>query len=262
VSLYITAGCDLTVRRPLTPLELAAVRDAIVADAAGPFDMVASAVAAMFAALSGKTTDAEAGRDRYAIPISQWTAIAGAITDRAAAWGAGVEAGMQLAGLLPSSYDDPDTPGLHLACADRRPRISRVEITGEAADTIGACHDRIADLRLAYGSTSSHYLGAASSWQNAVARILGPSSRSSSLVQPAGPLSLIVSADTEPGFAVTFRGEPYRCAHDGCQAIHAAAADTEPLWRPATPAATVREHDHEPHYPFGGPQPGIWVQHS
>lgn len=261
MTLYIAAGRDAAVRRPLTDLELLAVRDAIDDDAAGPFDMVTSAVAAVFAALYGETTGQQAGRDRYAIPVSQWTAIAGAITDRAAAWGAGVEAGMQLAGLLPAFYDDPDTPSPQLGCADRRPQISRIEITRGAADTIDACHERITELGATYGCASSHYLAAASSWQNALARILGASCRGSTLVQPAGPLSLFVSADTEPGFAVTFASQPRRCTRPGCQAIRAEAADAQPLWQPATPAAPVGEHDHEPSYPLDGPQPGVWVHH-
>jgi hypothetical protein len=262
MTLYIAAQRDLTVHRPLTFLELLAVRDAIDADAAGPFEMVDQVAGAVFAALRGEHTEGEPDRRRYAIPGTQWTAIAGAVTDRAAAWGASVEAGMQLAAVLPDPYDDPGTPSPQLECADRRPRLSRIEITREAADTITSCHDHLADLSLAYGIGSSHHLAAAGTWQHALARIFGAPNRGNSLVQPAGPLSLVVSADTEPSFAVTFRGEPHRCALDGCQAVRDAPADTEPQWRPAAPGAVVREHDHEPHYPLGRPSPGVWVQHG
>ncbi|RSM47775.1 hypothetical protein DMB66_47450 [Actinoplanes sp. ATCC 53533] len=266
MTLYRTWSRDLTVRRPLTFLELTAIRTAIDDDAADPCDMVDRAAAAVFTALLGADAvdgelDCRADRARHAIPLTQWTAIAGAVTDRAAAWGAGVEAGMLVAGLLPSFYDDPDTPVLRLDPADGRSRLGHLDLAREAADTITACGNHVAELGAAYGTGSSRYQEAADSWREALEAILGAPSRGRCLVQPDGPLSLVVSTDGGPGFAITFCGEPHRCALDGCHAVRDARAGAEPVWRPRMSGAAVHDHDHVPHYPFDGPQPGVWVKH-
>ncbi|MFF5085432.1 hypothetical protein ACFY36_51045 [Actinoplanes sp. NPDC000266] len=106
------------VRRALTAGELGVIRDRIHADAAGPRELVDTVVAAVFTALLadlGETYDARAGdgsfeRGRYAIPNSQWVVIAAAVTGRAHVWDAAVPVGMDLAALLPGSYEDPAVP--------------------------------------------------------------------------------------------------------------------------------------------------------
>ena len=118
-----------TARRPLTSTELDTIRGQIHGDAPGPHESVKAVVTAVFDALltgHGRTyrdhhDDALFDRGSYAIPFSQWTAIVTTVTDRSCAWGAAASAGMDLAALLPASYDDPAVPTPLLKPIDNNP---------------------------------------------------------------------------------------------------------------------------------------------
>ena len=102
------------VRRALTEAELTAIIGRIDAadSTAGLLAAVVSSVYDTLLAERGLTlTTLPDGHKidprQFHIPTSQWQAIAGAVTDRAAAWGTGPELAMELVNVLPSSYDDP-----------------------------------------------------------------------------------------------------------------------------------------------------------
>jgi hypothetical protein len=256
------------VQRPLTESELDLIRMAINSDADEPRDLVEQIVTTVFTALLHDRDSSDAGvdmkagldRGRCAIPISQWTAIVGAAYDRAYAWCAGVEVGMDLANRMPGSYDDPQAPSPHLGPADGRPRICRLDVTREAADTIAACHGRVTALAAAYGADSERHRSAADSWRQQLTTLLGTQLAARTVVHTDGPLSLSVSTDSGTGFEIVFHGEPRRCTAVGCDAV-VDPATSQRLWRPATPDAHVLDHDHQPSYSFDSPQPGIWTTH-
>jgi len=256
------------VQRPLTAPELDLIRMTINSDVADPGELVERLVTTVFTALlhdrgrndTGVDTHAGLDRGRCAIPITQWTAIVGAAYDRAYAWCAGVEVGMDLANRMPGSYDDPLTPSPNLGLADGRPRICRLDVTREAADTIAACHAHVTALAAAYGIHSDRHRNAADSWHQQLTTLLGTQLAARTVVHTDGPLSLSVNTDAGTGFEIVFRGEACRCTTPGCHAI-ADPPSAEPQWRPATPGAAVLDHDHQPSYPYDSAQPGTWTAH-
>lgn len=256
------------VQRPLTGPELDLIRMTINSEVADPRELVERLVTTVFTALlrdrgaadPGFDTHAGLDRGRCAIPINQWTAIVGAAYDRAYAWCAGVEVGMDLANRMPCSYDDPQTPSPHLGPADGRPRICRLDVTREAADTIAACHAHVTALAAAYGADSDRYRNAADSWRQQLTTLLGTQLAARAVVHTDAPLSLSVSADAGTGYEIVFRGEPCRCTTPGCHAI-TDPAGPQPQWRPDGPGAAVLDHDHQPSYPLDSPQPGTWTAH-
>jgi len=255
------------VRRPLSGTELDTVRERIHAELAGPRELVDTVVAAVFTALLADLGDTyhdhehdEAfERGRYAIPVSQWTAIAVAVTDRAHTWGAAISVGMDLAALMPSSYDDPAVETPQLGPPDGRPHLIRLDISREAADTIAACQAHLDELADAYGSDSIHHQRAVTSWSRRLTGLLSTASGRHRVVHADGPLSLCISTDDGSRYTIAFHPAPRRCTTTGCHAISEDSTGTDPTWRPASADATVLEHEHQPDYPFGAPQPGIWV---
>ena len=159
------------VRRPLTSTELDRIRERIHGDAAGPHELVEAVVTAVFdALLTGRgqayrdQDDALFDRGSYAIPVSQWTAIVTAVTDRAYTWGAAASAGMDLAALLPAGYDDPAVPTPLFKPIDDNPHLVRLDISRDATATVASCQQYLIDLADAYGTGSDHYRDAAASW--------------------------------------------------------------------------------------------------
>ncbi len=145
------AGCaGVRVRRPLTAAELDFLRWRID----GSEDsraLLQSVVVAVFDALLSGLGEAysDYGSERrldprqYALPQTQWTAIATAVTERARAWGHAIEVGMELVSVMPSAYEDPGTEAPDLSPGDGRPHVFRLDITREAADEITACEAHI-----------------------------------------------------------------------------------------------------------------------
>jgi hypothetical protein len=258
----------LLAQRPLTETELHTIRERIHGPANNAFHLTDTVVEAVFDALltgSGHTyreVERLGGehfdRNRYAIPISQWTAIAMTVTDRAYEWGTAASAGMDLAALMPAGYDDPDVPTPHLAAPDERPYIWRLDIGREAAATISACYVRLQALAEAYGADSAHYRDALISWTQQLTGLLTALPGRHQVVHPDGPLSLYISTDDGHHYGIAFQPTARRCTVAGCHAI-AAATSTEPRWQPTVAATLVLDHEHQPNYPLDGPHPGTWV---
>jgi hypothetical protein len=274
MSVYFTAppteGGIYRVRRSLSDTELDSVREHIHADVPGPRELVDTVVTAVFTALLadlGETYhDHERGeafeRGRYAIPVSQWTAIAVAVHDRAYTWGAAIAVGMDLAALMPGSYDDPAVATPQLGPVDGRPFIFRFDISRETADTIAACQAHLGALFDAYGIGSRHFQAASASWSGQLSRLFSSPLGARTVLHPGGPLSLYISTDGGAQHAIVFRPAPRRCTTEGCHAITETSTGADPQWQPASANATVLEHEHQPDYPFDGPLPGTWVANS
>ncbi|MFG1995238.1 hypothetical protein ACGFJ7_35215 [Actinoplanes sp. NPDC048988] len=249
------------VRRPLSDSELDIVRARIHEDAAGPYELVDAVVTAVFDALltdQGVTyrdhrDDALFDRNNYAIPVTQWTAIVTTVTDRAYTWGAAASAGMNLAALLPASYDDPAVPTPLLTLVDTQPHLVRLDISRDATATVAACQQHLVDLADAYGTDSDLYRVAAASWSLQLTALISAPPGAHRVLHPDGPLSLYVSTDDAGHYGIVFDPLAPHCTVEGC---HAVAADGQ--WQPSHRDATVIDHEHQPSHPADGPQPGRW----
>ena len=259
------------VRRPLTAAELDFLRWRIDGSDNGRTLLQSVVVAVFDALLSGLgETYSDYGPDRrldprqFAIPQSQWTAIATAVTERARAWGCAIEVGMELVNTMPSAYDDPSIDAPDLSPGDGRPHMLRVDVTREAADEIAACEARVQALAGTYGSSSAQYRNAADTWRRHLAAVFSTHSGARSVVRRDGPLSFHVSTEGGFVFGIVFYGERRTCIIDGCHALVDPPTDAEDgaRWRPPFPDAVVLDHDHVPSYPFDAPQPGTWSTHS
>ncbi len=234
--------------------------------------LLQTVVAAVFDALLSDVgeTFADYGPQRpldprqYAIPQTQWTAIASAVTDRAHAWGCAIEVGMELVNLMPSTYDDPTVPAPQLGPGDGRPHLLRLDVSRDAADEIAACEAHVQALGAAYGPESAQHRDASHSWRRQLAALFSTQLGARTVVHRDGPLSLYVSTQGGFVFGVVFHGERRRCTVAGCHAVADGSADTDQdaCWQPAYADAVVLDHEHQPSYPFGAPQPGSWSAHS
>ncbi|WP_433616827.1 hypothetical protein ACQP2P_15950 [Dactylosporangium sp. CA-139114] len=258
------------VRRPLTAAELESIRGRIDA-ATDTTTLLVAAVIGVFDALladlgqtypgTGTTPQQRIDPRQYAIPQTQWTAIADAVTNRAHAWGGGITIGLDLVNLMPSAYDDPTVPAPWLSDQDHRPQVYRLEVSREAADEIAACETHLQHLAAFYGPSSDTYQQALSSWHRQLATLFATSLGATSLVHRDGPLSLHLSGLV---FGVIFHGERRTCLAPGChaEASGRTSADDPVVWRPRYDGATVLDHPHIPSYPLDAPQPGTWSLHS
>ncbi len=251
------------VRRPLTSTELDTICEQIHGDAPGPHKLVDAVVTAVFDALltgRGRTyrdhhDDALFNRDNYAIPVSQWTAIVTTVTDRAYTWGAATSTGMDLAALLPASYDDPAVPTPILKPRGNRPHLVRLDISRDATTTVASCQQHLIELADAYGTDSDHYRDAAASWSLQLTNLINVPPGVHRVLHPDGPLSLYVSTDDADHYGIVFEPIARYCTVADCHAV--AVADGP--WQTSCPDATVLDHEHQPSYPIDGPQPGRWT---
>ena len=251
------------VRRALTNTELDTIREQIHGDAAGPHELVEAVVTAVFDALlagQGRTfrdhhDDALFDRSSYAIPVSQWTAIVTTVTDRAYMWGAAASTGMDLAALLPGSYDDPTVPTPVLKPIDDNPHLRRLDISRDATATIASCQQHLIELADAYGTDSDHYRDAAASWSLQLTALISAPPGVHRVLHPDGPLSLYVSTDDAGHYGIVFEPIARYCTVAGCHAV--TGADGQ--WQPSCPDGAVIDHEHQPSHPADGPQPGRWI---
>jgi hypothetical protein len=259
------------VRRPLTAAELEFV-DWRIQGSPDVGALLQTVVAAVFDALLtdvGETLGDYGPQRRldprqYAIPQTQWTAIASAVTDRAHAWGCPIEVGMELVNVMPSTYDDPTVTTPHLGPGDGRPHLLRLDVSRDAADEIAACEAHVQALAIAYGPDSVQHHEASHSWRRQLAALFSAQLGARTVVHRDGPLSLYVSTQGGFVFGVVFHGETRRCATTGCHATATTptGTDTTVRWAPAFTDSVVLDHDHQPSYPFDAPQPGSWSSHS
>lgn len=256
---------DHAVKRALNTDELAAISDA-VGSANDPATLLVSALRALYDALladRGDTLDSRTAGQRldpndYAIPTSQWTAIAGAITNRAQQRGAAATISIDLINLMPSSYEDPDVPSPPFPAADYRPHLHHLQVAREATDVIAACEQRLADLRDYFGADSQAYLAALASWHHQLARLFTMGLGDQTRITKDGPLSLLAQTASGLVYAIIFHPERRTCADPACQA----AIDDDGSARPSADHASPPDHEHAPSYPLDAPQPGVWSAHS
>jgi hypothetical protein len=254
------------VRRAYTETELTAILGRIdAADSTG--DLLAAVINAVYDTLladSGLTLKTLPDGHRidprqFQIPTSQWEAICGAVTDRAAAWGTGPELAMELINILPSTYDNPAAPVPDLPRVDRRPDLLNLAVSRDAVDVIAAATRHVQALAAHYGPASHEHLTAISSWATALSRLLSLGFGADTRVHRDGTLSLLVNTGSGFTYGLIFHGATRCCtAGDGCTATIADNGTAHPLWS----TAVLADHVHQPSFPLDAPQPGSWSFHS
>jgi hypothetical protein len=251
-------------RRILTDTELATLYAAI--DAAGDTAaLVTAVITGVYTILldgTGQAWNSHGPADpvdptAHAIPATQWHAIAEAATRRAEAWGSAAHIGLDLANLMPSTYDDPDLPAPLRSRTDHRPDHYDLRLHRTAIEVIAACETHLAALSEHYGADSRIAQDAERSWHHALAGLLGPGAGTPRHISGDGPLSLYISS---PAFdyGIVFHGARRHCLTDGCYAVLTDDGSASPSF----PEGPMLEHRHAPSYPIGAPQPGTWSMHS
>jgi hypothetical protein len=197
--------------------------------------------------------------DAFAIPTVQWQAITAAALGRANAWGTGAQVAVDLANLLPATYDDPTAPVPQWDRPDRRPPTHQLHVSRQACDVIAAATAHVRALARCYGTGSPRHLAAADSWLSALSMLFGLGLGAMTQVAADGELGLLVTTQSAVVYALVFEAQARCCvAGDGCTAVIADDATAHP---PAA-GAPVAQHRHEPSYPLGAPRPGRWSAHS
>lgn len=254
------------VRRALTATELAAIIDRIdAAETTGGLlaAVIGSVYDTLLADLGLSTATLAAGQQldprRFHIPATQWQAITGAVTSRAAAWGTGAQLGLELVNVLPSSYDDPTAAVPAAPPADRRPDLLNLHVTRDAVDVIAAATAHVQAIAACYGPASQRHLEASGSWLAALSRLLSMGLGADTRVRRDGNLSLLVSTGSGFTYGLIFHGATRRCtAGDGCDAAITDDGTVHTLHS----RAVVADHTHQPSFPLGAPCPGSWSFHS
>jgi hypothetical protein len=196
----------------------------------------------------------------FAIPTTQWQLILRAATNRAQEWGTAAEIGLELAlGLMPTHYDDPDTPVPEVTLPDYRPVEHIVTFDRAALDVIAAAEAYLAKLHTAYGATSSIYQQALVSWHRNLTAVLTMNTGPHTRVTWDGELSLFVRTSSGLVYGLIFHGATRHCTQPGC---HTLIADDGTAHPAGGTGATVIDHHHAPSYPLGQPPPGTWSLHS
>jgi len=129
------------VQRALTNAELTSITAAINAASSGP-EIVGAVVTAVFTVLLGTMGESleDYGPDRrlvpgsFAIPATQWAAIAEIAVARAAGFGGRMSIALDLVNVMPATYEDPSAPVPEGSPADQRPYEHVLTASREAAD--------------------------------------------------------------------------------------------------------------------------------
>jgi hypothetical protein len=167
------------VRRAFTTTEMTAVIARIdAAESTG--DLLATTIGSVYDILLAELglsmgtlpTGQKVDPRHFAIPSSQWQAITGAGTERAAAWGTGAQLALELINMLPGTYDDPAAPVPERPRVDRRPHLLQLHITRDAVDVIAAANTHVNAIAACYGRESEQHLQAATSWLAGLSRLL------------------------------------------------------------------------------------------
>ncbi|CAM5652654.1 hypothetical protein STAFG_8685 [Streptomyces afghaniensis 772] len=209
-------GTAERVHRALTDVEMAAITAAV--DAVGSvMDLVPATARALYTALApGAVATAEADpgradppRARFAIPETQWLAIAETCLARAEAFGAGVHAALELHRVMPARYPDPEVTVAPRPRGDHRPPVHELSVTREAADTIGAASRHCERLASYFGHGSREHTEAVRSWQGGLSQLFAMSFGARTRIERADELSLTVTSETT-GFVhgLHFRPHP------------------------------------------------------
>jgi hypothetical protein len=252
-------------RRALTARELDTISQRI-RDAADTGQLLNDGIGAVYNALladTGRTLHSFGDGSRldvtaFAIPATQWTAIVAAITRRAQQWGTGPLLALELVNLMPSTYNDPNTPTPDLPQPDYRPTTYRLHVHRDAVDVIAACEAHLTALHDYYGATSTTFQKAWQSWHHNLIGLFIRSTGVDTHISKDGPRSLYVQTSSGLVYGLIFHGATRHCTTTGCAAL----IDDTGTARPSHSTATVLNHPHTPSYPIGAPQPGEWSFHS
>jgi hypothetical protein len=197
--------------------------------------------------------------DDYALPVTQWQAIVGAVAARAEQWGTQAVIGLELAMfLMPGQYDDPTVPAPDMPLGDYQPPMRTIEWANDALDEVGAVSTYLDHLRTAYGPTSPLFFEAADSWLRALTAIITMNLGTTTAVSKDGPLSLLVQTGSGLVYAAVFHPAARRCTVADCGTHLRDDGTIQPV-HADTPAP---EHQHIASYPLDGPRPGTWSLHS
>jgi hypothetical protein len=248
------------IRRVLDADELARI-DTTIRAATDTRQLLGSTLTVVYAALCGEPEPAtrQIDPDRYAIPTSQWQAIAAAITNRAHAWGTAAEVALELAtNLMPDRYDEPTVPAPDFAMPDFRPAEYQLTLTREALDVIAACEAYLGQLHDSYGPASPVYQAALHSWHRNLTSVLSMPTGGAAHISRDGERSLFIRTSSGLAFAMIFHGATRRCTSPSCAAL----IDDNGRAHPANAAGAVLDHAHTPTYPIDAPRPGTWSLHS
>jgi hypothetical protein len=262
----MTLPIDRPLRRAFTTTELTAIIDRIdAADSTG--DLLAAAISGVYDTLLADTgltlttlpDDRRIDPRQFQIPASQWEAICGAVTDRAAAWGTGPDIALELANVMPGSYNDPAAPTPDRPRTDRRPDLLHLMVSRDAVDVIAAATHHIQALAAHFGPASEEHQTAAGSWLAALAQLLSLGYGGDTHVHRDDTLSLLVTTSSGFTYGLIFHGATRRCiAGDGCTAVIGDDGTLSRSWS----SAVVAEHIHRPSFPLDAPRPGSWSLHS
>jgi len=253
------------VRRALSDAELAGIFDAIAA-ATSTGEVLVATINSLYTVLLadlGRTfgalgPDQRLNPTEFAIPTSQWKAIAAAATNRADEWGTVPSISINLINAMPSSYDDPTVPDPTPQLPDRRPAIHHLRVSREATDVIAACTEHVTALGRQFGLDSDIYDRAATSWRWHLTRLFSMGSGAETSIIAEGHLSLLVTNASGFVYAVIFHRDPRVCTVAGCPAV--IGDDGTVSTTPTRPVAA--EHEHQLSYPLDAPTPGEWSAHS
>jgi hypothetical protein len=251
-----TAG----IRRALSSAELDTL-DSAMAATTSTAELVSTLIATLYDQLLTGTGRSFADYSRaqqlrpgdFAIPTRQWEVIASMACAHAQRWGAGVTIAMDLISLLPATYSDPDAPGPSHLQADDDERISELQLTRSARTVITGCEDYLRVMAGYYGANARCYRDAARSWHHQLVGLLAGAFGSPTRITADGPLSLHAAAPALH-YGVIFHGVARRCLSPGCDARIADDGTVS--------GHAVADHEHQPSYPLGAPQPGTWSMHS
>lgn len=253
-------------RRPLSYDEMTAILRAIAA-ADTPGNLTAATITSVLNTLLaddgrglGQLTDGQMINPcGWAIPSCQWEAITAAAVNRAQQWGTGAQLSMELVDRMPGSYPESGAPVPDQPSQDWRPSVLEMHMTRDAADVITAATHHITALGAHFGTTSTQYADAAASWLKAISTLLSMGMGAHTVVRRDGTLSLAVRTGSGIHYGLIFHGVPRVCASDeGCAARITDNGTTTAAW----PGGYVADHEHQPSYPPGAPQPGRWSFHS
>jgi hypothetical protein len=255
------------VRRALSHSELTTVLDSVHA-AGSTKEILAAVVQGVFGALLRTVEEslADYGPDRkldadaFAIPATQWAAIADACHARADAFGTRTDIALTLADLMPVSYDDPTVTVALRPTIDHRPHEHVLTVSREATDAITAASKRCDQLGTYFGVNSPQHLNAVRTWQHGICTVFSMIFGAATTITHDGPMSLLINSSSGYVYALVFHPDLRVCANPGCGVVIDDDGNPHPPDTGAPPPCPGGRH--RPPYPLDAPHPGTWQLHS
>ena len=196
---------------------------------------------------------------QFAIPQTQWAAIADVAMARADAYGARAHLALEMIDVMPCTYEDQAAPVPPVRHVDHRPYEHVLTVAREATDAIAAASQHCDQLGASFGTGSREYQEAVSSWQHSLSRLFAMGLGAQTRVIRDGNLSLLVSSGSGLIYSIVFHPVQRRCLRDGCKAM---INDDGHAWIYMRDDPVCADGDHTPSYPLDAPHPGTWLFHS